>query len=206
MTLAANAPRGAPAAAAAAQGRGQAPGFIEPDGTALIAAIDWLAREAADRGSRFYQKVDTAHVAAMGMSCGGLMAYGASADPRIATVGIWNSGLLRPDEKIFAGLDSSVIIVTGGERDIASANGKRELRDDAFPRPGVLRVLSVGGSRRHVQRRQWRCVWRGRSGLAEMAIDQRHQRDRQRILRRPAMLFVCQLAVAARFAFAAMRA
>ena len=54
------------------------------------------------------------------------MAYGASADPRIATVGIWNSGLLRPDEKIFAGLDSSVIIVTGGERDIASANGKRD--------------------------------------------------------------------------------
>ncbi len=62
----------------------------------------------------------------MGMSCGGLMAYNVSADPRIATVGIWNSGLLQPDEKIFAGLHSSVIIVTGGESDIAYANGKRD--------------------------------------------------------------------------------
>src|SRR4030095_9094578 len=62
----------------------------------------------------------------MGMSCGGLMSYGASADPRVATVGIWNSGLIQPDEKIFAGLHSPVIIVTGGESDIAYANGKRD--------------------------------------------------------------------------------
>ena len=62
----------------------------------------------------------------MGMSCGGLMAYNVSADPRVATVGIWNSGLIQPDEKIFAGLHSSVIIVTGGESDIAYANGKRD--------------------------------------------------------------------------------
>ena len=56
----------------------------------------------------------------------GLMAYNVSADPRVATVGIWNSGLLQPDEKIFAGLHSSVIIITGGESDIAYANGKRD--------------------------------------------------------------------------------
>jgi dienelactone hydrolase len=92
----------------------------------LIAAIDWLARESTDSGSRFYQKVDTSRVAAMGMSCGGLMSYNVSADPRIATVGIWNSGLIQPDEKIFAGLHSSVIIITGGESDIAYANGKRD--------------------------------------------------------------------------------
>jgi hypothetical protein len=60
------------------------------------------------------------------MSCGGLMSYGASADPRVVTVGIWNSGLIQPDEKIFAGLHSPVIIVTGGESDIAYANGKRD--------------------------------------------------------------------------------
>ena len=102
------------------------PVTINADGTPLTAAIDWLQRESADPSSRFYQKVDTTRVAAMGMSCGGLMAYNVSADPRIATVGIWNSGLLQPDEKIFAGLHSSVIIVTGGESDIAYANGKRD--------------------------------------------------------------------------------
>ena len=96
------------------------------DGSALIQALDWIAKEGNDPASRFYQKVETNRVAAMGMSCGGLMSYGASADPRIATVGIWNSGLIQPDEKIFAGLHSSVIIVTGGESDIAYANGKRD--------------------------------------------------------------------------------
>lgn len=112
-------------AARVGRGRGALPA-IKPDGTALIAAIDGMAKEVADPSSRFYQKVDTTHVAAMGMSCGGLMAYGASADPRVATVGIWNSGLIQPDEKIFAGLHSPVIIVNGGESDIAYANGKRD--------------------------------------------------------------------------------
>jgi dienelactone hydrolase len=129
------APAGATAPAAAPRGQapagnggrgGQAPVTINADGTPLTAAVDWLAREAADSASRFYQKVDTSHVAAMGMSCGGLMAYNVSADPRVATVGIWNSGLLQPDEKIFAGIHSSVIIITGGETDIAYANGKRD--------------------------------------------------------------------------------
>ena len=96
------------------------------DGTALVQAIDWIAKEGNDKSSRFYQKVETNRVAAMGMSCGGLMSYGASADPRVATVGIWNSGLIQPDEKIFAGLHSPVIIITGGESDIAYANGKRD--------------------------------------------------------------------------------
>jgi dienelactone hydrolase len=119
------------------------------DGTALIAAIDWLSKEANDRASRFYHKVDVAHVAAMGMSCGGLMAYGASADPRIATVGIWNSGLLQPDAKIFAGLHSPVIIVTGGDKDIAYANGKRDFETMPATIPvfyGVYPTVGHGGT------------------------------------------------------------
>ena len=117
-------PAGA-APAAAPGGRGRGNGAML-DGTALVQAIDWVAKEGNDKTSRFYQKVETGRVAAMGMSCGGLMSYGASADPRVATVGIWNSGLIQPDEKIFAGLHSPVIIVTGGEKDIAYANGKRD--------------------------------------------------------------------------------
>ena len=114
---------GAPGAGPGGPGRGNAAML---DGTALVQAIDWIAKEGNDKTSRFYQKVDTSRVAAMGMSCGGLMSYGVSADPRVATVGIWNSGLIQPDEKIFAGLHSPVIIVTGGESDIAYANGKRD--------------------------------------------------------------------------------
>jgi dienelactone hydrolase len=142
------APRGQGAAPPGA-GRGGAPLSINADGTPLIAAIDWLAREAADGSSRFYQKVDTTRVAAMGMSCGGLMSYNVSADPRIATVGIWNSGLLQPDEKIFAGLHSSVIIVTGGESDIAYANGKRDFETMPARVPvfyGVYPSVGHGGT------------------------------------------------------------
>ena len=54
------------------------------------------------------------------------MSYGASADPRIATVGIWNSGLFEKDPKIIGGIHSSVIVITGGESDIAYANGKSD--------------------------------------------------------------------------------
>jgi dienelactone hydrolase len=115
----------------------------------LTAAIDWLQREAADSTSRFYQKVDTTRVAAMGMSCGGLMAYNISADPRVATVGIWNSGLLNPDEKIYNGLHSSVIIITGGESDIAYANGKRDFETMPARVPvfyGVYPSIGHGGT------------------------------------------------------------
>jgi hypothetical protein len=114
---------------AAAKGKGGAPagGGNMLDGSALIAAVNWMEKETKDSKSRFYQKVDTGRVAAMGMSCGGLMSYGASGDPRIATVGIWNSGMFDPkDQKIIAGLHSSVIIITGGESDIAYANGKSD--------------------------------------------------------------------------------
>jgi hypothetical protein len=125
------------------------------NGTDLVAAIDWLEKQADDRSSRFYDKVDVENVAAMGMSCGGLMSYGASKDPRVATVGIWNSGLL-PDEanpnasaEIYNGIHGSVIIVTGGESDIAYANGKHdfEVMPESVPAfYGVYPSVGHGGT------------------------------------------------------------
>ena len=102
--------------------------FTMVNGTALVAAMDWLEAESKNRNSRFYGKVNVERIAAMGMSCGGLMSYGASNDPRVATVGIWNSGLFEDERNaaIYAGIHGSVIIVTGGESDIAYANGKRD--------------------------------------------------------------------------------
>jgi hypothetical protein len=57
--------------------------------------------------------------------------------------------LLQPDEKIFAGLHSPVIIVTGGETDIAYANGKRDF--DTMPARipafyGVYASVGHGGT------------------------------------------------------------
>lgn len=107
------------------------PGSLKPDGTALIQALDWIEARSAQRDSRYAGKIDMSHVAAMGMSCGGLMAYGASADRRITSVGIWNSGLLEPSATIFSGLHSPVVIVTGGPHDIAHPNGLRDF--DTMP-------------------------------------------------------------------------
>ena len=119
--------KGGPGGAGAAKGGPPAGAGNMLDGTALVAAMNWMDKEIKDPASRFYQKVDTAHVAAMGMSCGGLMSYGASADPRIATVGIWNSGMFDPkDQKIIDGIHSSMIIITGGDSDIAHDNGKKD--------------------------------------------------------------------------------
>lgn len=148
--------KGAPGNGKAGNGKAAAKGTAAPavptnmlDGTALVVAMDWMERQVADSASRFYQKVDTERVAAMGMSCGGLMSYGASADPRVATVGIWNSGLIEPDAAIFAGLHSPVIIITGGESDIAYANGKRDFETMPAQTPvfyGVYPSVGHGGT------------------------------------------------------------
>ncbi|MEP7352034.1 MAG: hypothetical protein ABI824_02260 [Acidobacteriota bacterium] len=123
---AAKGPGGAPGGGAAKGGAPAGAGNMM-DGSALVAAMNWMEKENKDPKSRFYKKVDTTHVAAMGMSCGGLMSYGASADPRIATVGIWNSGMFDPkDQKIIDGIHSSMIIITGGDSDIAHENGKKD--------------------------------------------------------------------------------
>jgi hypothetical protein len=141
-----------PAGAAAAKGKGGAPGGGANmlDGSALIAGINWMEKETKDSKSRFYQKVDTTRVAAMGMSCGGLMSYGASGDPRIATVGIWNSGMFDPkDQKILDGIHSSVIIITGGDSDIAHDNGKKDFEVMPAKVPifyGVFPSVGHGGT------------------------------------------------------------
>jgi hypothetical protein len=121
------------------------------NGTDLVAAIDWLEGQASSPSSRFYNKVDVSHVAAMGMSCGGLMSYGASDDPRVATVGIWNSGLFEDEgnQKIYDGIHGSVIIVTGGDSDIAHDNGKRDFEVMPARIPvfyGVYPAVGHGGT------------------------------------------------------------
>jgi dienelactone hydrolase len=98
------------------------------NGEALIDAINWIEKEAANPGSRFYNKINLDKIAAMGMSCGGIMSYGASHHPRVKTVGIWNSGMLFDEDrkKIFDQMHGSAIIITGGESDMAYPNGKAD--------------------------------------------------------------------------------
>ncbi len=93
-----------------------------PDGTALIEALDYAFDQNELACSPFYQKLDTGHVAAMGQSCGGLMTYGASADPRLTTIVIWNSGLFSRIQEIYNGLHVPMAFFIGGPSDVAYPN------------------------------------------------------------------------------------
>lgn len=138
---------GGPPAGGPPAGPGAARAMV--NGADLVAAIDWLESESKDRNSRFADKVDVSHVAAMGMSCGGLMSYGASNDARVSTVGIWNSGLFEADDDLYNAINGSVIIVTGGESDIAYANGQRDFEDLPASVPvfyGVYPSVGHGGT------------------------------------------------------------
>ncbi len=59
----------------------------------LLDALDWATTENERPASPLYHRLDVHAVAAMGQSCGGAQALEVSADPRIRTTILWNSGL-----------------------------------------------------------------------------------------------------------------
>ncbi|MCR4603470.1 MAG: alpha/beta hydrolase [Prevotella sp.] len=101
-----------------------------------IESIDWVIAQNADPASPYYQKIDVKHIAAAGMSCGGLQTLFNCADPRITTLMICNSGLFNtdnahqavggmpmPPKSKLSEIHSSIIYILGGEQDIAYGNG-----------------------------------------------------------------------------------
>jgi dienelactone hydrolase len=114
----------------------------------LIAAIDWAEGEAARDGSPLAGKVATGAVAVMGQSCGGNLAIEAAADPRVATLGAWNSGvwntgemrtgdgvlLVATTKDDLARIHSPTLYVNGGEIDPATVNAADDVeRIDQAP-------------------------------------------------------------------------
>lgn len=100
----------------------------------LLDAIDWAIAQNADPNSPYFQKLNTKKIAVSGMSCGGLQTLEVAGDPRIATVGVFNSGVLpNPGggmpgmpQVTKAQLDNikvPTIYLLGGESDIAYGNG-----------------------------------------------------------------------------------
>ena len=59
----------------------------------LRAAIDWAGKENARTGSPLKGKIALDKVAVMGQSCGGFMSITLGADPRVKTIGVFNSGV-----------------------------------------------------------------------------------------------------------------
>jgi hypothetical protein len=81
----------------------------------LKAAIDWADQENGRADSPLKGKIDTRHVAVMGQSCGGMLSIRLGADPRVGTIGVFNSGLLEP--QALAALHGPVLLINGHQRD-----------------------------------------------------------------------------------------
>jgi hypothetical protein len=150
-----------PAANSLVLGSGQPGGGTQA--SQLMAGIDWAIAQNNAPESEYFQKIDGARIAVMGHSCGGVQALDASADPRVTTTVVWNSGVLpqapaaaaSPQAPPPAGtpppaassmaamtkerlreLHSPVAYFVGGPGDIAYANAV-----DDFERIGHVPVL-----------------------------------------------------------------
>ena len=99
-----------------------------------IEAIDWAIAQNADKASPYYGRIDVDAIAAAGMSCGGLQTLDTSAEPRLKTIMICNSGLFlnpatavpgmpMPEKEKLQNITVPVIYILGGETDIAYQNG-----------------------------------------------------------------------------------
>jgi hypothetical protein len=97
----------------------------------LRAAIDWAEKENARAGSQLNGKIAVDKVAVMGQSCGGFLSISLGADPRVDTIGVFNSGVQRtnpntppssfPTTDALAKLHGPVLLVDGHERDFMMA-------------------------------------------------------------------------------------
>ena len=112
----------------------------------LTEAIDWAAAENRRAGSPYFGRLDLDQVAVMGQSCGGVQAIAAAFDPRVKTLGVWNSGLFdnprRPFEIAAAPVNKAhlkllklpAIYVTGEPSDVAFENANDDFaRIDGMP-------------------------------------------------------------------------
>ena len=93
----------------------------------MIAALDWAEAENSRAGSPLAGKIATDRMSAMGQSCGGFMSVAAGSDPRIGTIGMFNSAVQAPGGNTPGGsnantddlaeLHGPVLMINGGEVD-----------------------------------------------------------------------------------------
>ncbi|PMD42127.1 hypothetical protein L207DRAFT_580802 [Hyaloscypha variabilis F] len=109
----------------------------------IKASLEWVT---TNGGKGAYAQVDTTKIAVSGQSCGGLEAYDLRADPRIFTIGIFNSGeFAATDSKTVAGsITKPIFYFLGGSSDIAYANGERDYSDLPATTPAWLGNYPAG--------------------------------------------------------------
>jgi len=89
------------------------------------AAIDWAAKENARTDSPLKGKIALDKVAVMGQSCGGFLSITLGADPRVKTIGVFNSGITNTPP--------------------AEAQGKTKGKGGGSPQPGAEALTKLHG-------------------------------------------------------------
>jgi dienelactone hydrolase len=89
-------------------------------------AIDWAVKENARTGWPLEGKIATDKVAVMGQSCGGFLSIALGADPRVKTIGVFNSGVQKAPSPFATAddlpkLHGPVLLINGGEPDFMLA-------------------------------------------------------------------------------------
>ena len=93
----------------------------------MLAAFDWAEAENERADSPLAGKVAIDRMSAMGQSCGGFMSVSAGADPRVGTIGMFNSAVSPPNPNApsggrattddLANLHGPVLLINGGDVD-----------------------------------------------------------------------------------------
>jgi hypothetical protein len=97
----------------------------------LRGAIDWADKENARTGSPLEGKIALDKVAVMGQSCGGFLSIALGADPRVKTIGVFNSGVQKaapgapkspyPGPDDLPKLHGPVLLINGSDPDFMMA-------------------------------------------------------------------------------------
>jgi hypothetical protein len=90
----------------------------------LRKAIDWADAENKRAGSPLNGKIALDRVAVMGQSCGGFLSLELGADPRVDTIGVFNSGVQGNNMSQLAALHGPVLLINGHERDFLMASSR----------------------------------------------------------------------------------
>ena len=103
------------------------PGVTRATADHLRAAIAWAEAENTRSGSPLNGKIALDHISVMGQSCGGFMSLELGADPRVDTIGVFNSGAQGDAAAVaatVAKLRGPVLLINGHERDFMMARSK----------------------------------------------------------------------------------